>query len=391
MNTLSRSEFKILMEQQDSLCISIFLPTHRKAGIEMQQDQLRLRNLLREAEHLLLVRNIDTTQVEALLEPIAALFTEEEIWQHPDDGLAILRTPELLRYYQLPSHFKEQVRVGDHFYLKPLLPFLTSDGYFYILALSKKEIRLLEATCSQVREVNLPASVPANLAEAIKYDEAENVLQYHSSASTGTASKGGRQPVIFHGQGVGSDDEKQKILRYFQQIDRGLHEFFHDKTTPLVLAGVEFLLPIYREANTYPSLIPEGILGNPDKLRIKNETLCKQAWPIVESSVLKKRQDALAQFEEYKETDRASSNVSAIVPKAYMGCIESLFLAVDQEQWGTFDPATYTFHAHETAEPGDEDLLDLVASQTILYGGTVYATEQKNMPDKALLAAVYRY
>lgn len=391
MNTLSYSELKLLMEQQDSQCISIFLPTHRKAGVEMQQDPLRLRNLLREAERLLLVRNSDTTQIETLLEPIAALFTEQEIWQHPGNGLAILRTPEMFRYYQFPTSFKEQVVVDNHLYLKPLLPFLTSDGYFYILALSKKEIRLLEATCSHVREVHLPTSVPASLAEAMKYDESENLLQYHSSASTGTAGKGGRQPTIFHGQGVGTDDEKNKILRYFQQVDRGLHAFFHDKTAPLVLAGVEFLLPIYHEANTYPYLIPEGILGNPDKLRIRNETLCEQAWPIVESYVLKKRQDVLAQFEEYKGTDRASSNVSAIVPKAYMGGIESLFLAIDQEQWGSFDPATSTFHAHETAEPGDEDLLDLVATQTILHGGTVYATEQRNMPNNAILAAVYRY
>jgi hypothetical protein len=299
-NTLSRNELKLLMEQEGSPCISIFLPTHRKAGIDMQQDQLRLRNLLCEAERLLLVRTLDTTRIETFLKPIAALLTEAAIWQHPDDGLAILRTPTLFRSYQFPICFKEQVVVSHHLYLKPLLPCLENNGSFFLLALSKKEIRLLEATRSHVREIDLPSSIPTHLAEAMQYDEAENTLQYHSSASTGTMGKGGRQPIIFHGQGVGSDDEKQKLLHSFQQIDRDLHPLLHDKTTPLVLAGVEFLLPIYREANTYPYLIPEGILGNPDKLKINNETLCEQAWPIVESSVLKKRQEALAQFEEYK-------------------------------------------------------------------------------------------
>ena len=391
MNTLSRSELKVLMEQHNNPCISIFLPTHRMAGIEIQQDPLRLRNQLREAEHFLLVRNIDSTQIEALLEPIVALLTEGEIWQHPGDGLAILRSPDTFRYYQLPSSFKEQVVVGNHFYLKPLLPFLTSNGRFYILALSQKEIRLLETTHYSVKEVDLPEAVPTSLAEAMKYDEPENELEYHSSASGGTMGKGGRQPVIFHGQGVGTDDEKKNILRYFQQIDRGLHEIFHDETTPLVLAGVEFLLPIYREANTYPHLLAEGVPGNPDKLKVSDETLCEQAWPIVEPYVLKERQDALAQFEEYKDTDRASSNVSDIVPAAYYGRIDSLFIAIDQEQWGTFDPTTSTIHLHETAEPGDEDLLDLAATQTILHGGAVYAAERRIMPDKTLLAALYRY
>jgi hypothetical protein len=391
MNTLSRRELKGLMEYQNNPCISIFLPTHRQAGIEMQQDQLRLRNQLREAEHLLLASNIASTQIEALLEPIGAFITDQEIWQHPGDGLAILRSPEMFRYYQLPSSFKEQVIVGNHFYLKPLLPFLTSNGRFYILALSQKEIRLLEATHTSVKEADLPAAVPTSLAEAMKYDEPENELEYHSSASGGTIGKGGREPVMFHGQGVGTDDEKNNILRYFQQIDRGLHELFHDETAPLVLAGVEFLLPIYREANTYPHLLPEGVFGNPDKLKVRNETLREQAWSIVEPYVLKDRQEALAQFEEYKESDRASSNVSAIVPAAYSGRIDSLFLALDQEQWGTFDPTTSTLHLHEIAESGDEDLLDLVATQTILYGGAVYAAERRNMPDKTVLAAVYRY
>lgn len=391
MNTISRNELKGLMEEQSNPCISIFLPTHRKAGIEMQQDLQRLRNQLRETEYLLRARNIKSTQIEALLEPIVAFFTDKENWQHPGDGLAILRSPKTFCYYQLPSSLKERVMVSDHFYLKPLLPFLTSDGHFSILALSQNEIRLLEATHFSVKEVDLPASVPTSLAEAMKYDEPENEIEYHSSASGGTMGKGGRQPVIFHGQGVGTDDEKKNILRYFQHIDRGLHGIFHNKTTPLVLAGVEFLLPIYHEANTYPHLLPEGILGNPDKLKVKDETLREQAWPIVEPYVLKERQEALAQFEEYKETDRASSNVSAIVPAAYVGRIESLFLAFDQEQWGMFDPITSTLHLHETAEAGDEDLLDLVATQTILHGGAVYAVERRNMPDRTVLAVVYRY
>jgi len=154
---------------------------------------------------------------------------------------------------------------------------------------------------------------------------------------------------------------------------------------------VAFLLPIYHEANTYPHLLPEGVLGNPDRLKVRNETLCEKAWPIVEPFLLKQQYDALAQFEEYKDTDRASSNVSAIVPAAYYGRIESLLLSVDQEQWGTFDPKTLTIHMHETAEPGDEDLLDLAATQTILHNGAVYALERRNMPGHVLLAALYRY
>ncbi len=391
MNILSQSELKALMEQQSDPCISIFLPTHHKGGPEIQQDPIRFRNQLREAEYLLLARNIERTQVGALLEPVQLLLTDKQLWQHPSAGLAILRSSDTLYSYQLPFGCKEQVVVSNHFYLKPLLPFLTSDESFYILALGQNEIRLLAATHYSVKEVNLPSSVPSNLAEAIQYDEPENRLEYHSSASGGTIGKGGRQPAIFHGQGVGTDNVKTDILRYFQQIDRGLHEIFHDKMAPLVLAGVEFLLPIYHEANTYSHLLPAGVLGNSDKLKVRDETLCEKAWPIVEPFLLKKQYDALAQFEEYKGTDRASSNLSAIVPAAYYGRIECLLLSIEQERWGTFDPKTSTLHLRERAELGDEDLLDLVATQTLLHGGTVHVVERGNMPDQVLLAALYRY
>jgi hypothetical protein len=46
---------------------------------------------------------------------------------------------------------------------------------------------------------------------------------------------------------------------------------------------------------------------------------------------------------------------------------------------------------HQDPEPGDEDLLDLAAIQSILNGGTVYAVEPEQVPDHAPLAAVFRY
>ncbi len=390
MKTLSKSELKALMTYQSDPCLSIFLPTHRRAGPDMLQDPLRLKNLLHQAQGLLLAHTPESTQVEGFLKPIIALLTNQQIWKHPDEGLAILRSPDTFRCYQLPFSLKEQVMVSQHFYLKPLLPLFTADRSFYILALSQNEVRLLQATHFGVKEIALPESVPTSMASASKYDQPEPMLESHSSASTATRGKGGRRPMIFHGQGAGPANEKQIILHYFQQIDRGLHDLLHDEMAPLVLAGVEYLLPIYHEANTYPHLLPEGVPGNPERLKGRDEILREQAWSKVWPLVLKEQQDALAEFEEYKGTDRTSSNVSALVPAACYGQIESLFVALDQEQWGTFDPATYTLDLHETAASGDEDVLDLAARQTILHGGAVYALEQDHMPDKAVLAAIYR-
>ncbi len=385
LDRLSKESLQTLMEIRDGPCISLMMPTDR-TGVKGQQDQLSIRRLIREVESLVIARGqLHSAQVEHLLEPIRALVEDKQFWLHASDGLAIFRSRKEFRAYRLPSTFKEQVVVGDHFSLKPLLPLLTYDGRFYILALSQNAVRLLESTHYNVNEVRLPEQVPTSLADFLRYEERENDLQSHGSASVGTMGKGGRHPAIFHGQGVGIDD----ILRYFQHIDRGLHELLKDETAPLVLAGVEFLFPIYREANTYPHLLEQGIPGNPD--RLKAEVLREKAWAVVEPAVLQAQQEAAAQYRDFASTERASSNSSEVVPATYYGRVACLFIALDQEQWGTFDPVTDTLQIHQQAEPGDEDLLDLAATQTLLHGGSVYAIEQAQMPAEAPLAAVFRY
>jgi len=388
IDALSRRSLHTLLETKSNPCISLFLPTDR-TGVERQQDQLRIRRLIRETEHLLINQEqLRSAQVEDLLEPIRALLEDERFWLHASDGLTIFRSPEVFRASRLPASFKERVVVGDHFYLKPLLPLLTDDGSFYVLALSHNAVRLLACTHYGADELKLPEQVPASLAEFLKYEERENDLQSHSSASVGTLGKGGRHPAVFHGQGVGIDEGRDELLRYFQHIDRGLHTLLKEETAPLVLAGVEYLFPIYQQANTYPHLLEQGVAGNPDNL--KAETLRGKAWTLVKSTVLQAQQVA-ARYQELASSERASSNSSEIVPAAYYGRVESLFVAVDQELWGSFDPATETLQIHEQGEPGDEDLLDLAATQTLLHGGAVYAVEQAQMPAQAALAAVFRY
>jgi len=387
MEIPSIGELRALSERHNGPCISMFLPTHR-SGMETHQDPLRLRNHIRAAENRLLLDHLRTTQVEHLLQPIQALLEDESFWLHPGDGLALFRSPDTFRTYWLPSSFKEQVVVTDHFYLKPLLPFLSKDERFSILALSQNEVRLLQATHYSVRKVDLPAVVPGGLAEALTYDEPENELQYHSSSS-GVRGKGGRRATIFHGQGVGIDDSRADLLRYFQRVDRGLHELLRDEQAPLVLACVESLFPLYREVNTYPHLLDQGVPGNPDKLSA--ETLLRQAWAIMEPYLLLAREQAAARYREYTETGRASHNVREIIAAAFHGQVESLFIAIDQEQWGTFHPATNTLHVHRVARYHDDDLLDIAATQTLLHSGSVYAVGQAQVPGGELVAAVFRY
>jgi hypothetical protein len=368
------------------------MPTHR-AGPETQQDPIRLKNLIGQAEERLLAadhsrdqRGLRAPEAKARLEPASRLIQDSIFWQRQSDGLAIFVSAEVSYRYRLPLEFEELVVVADRFYLKPLLPLLSGDGRFYVLALSQDEVRLLLGTRYRVDEVDLEGA-PTSLAEALRFDDPERRLQFHT-ASGPSGGKGSR-PAMFYGQGAPSQDQKSDILRYFQKVDAGIQTVLASEQAPLILAGVDYLLPLYQEANTYPHLIGEGIEGNPDNLGA--EELQQRAWAVVQPRFLEEQEAAAERFKQFADTDRASDDLAEIVPAAYHGRVDALFVALDLRQWGTFDPEMNEVQLHDDAKPGVQDLLDLAAVQTLINGGRVYAVEAGQMPVPASLAALFRY
>ena len=380
MNVLTRNNLKLLMEIHQGPCVSIFMPMHR-SGPETQQDPIRFKNLLHEAEERLIPRSLPAPEARELLEPAQKLLQSSLFHQHQSDGLAMFLSLELFHCYLLPFVFKELVIVTDHFHIRPLLPLLSGDGRYYILALSQNKVRLLQGTHYNVNEVAL-ADVPKNLAETLRDDDSWKDLQMHSGISRGE----GKLSSVTHGYEV---DNKENIKRYFRRIDKGLHELVRDERAPLVLAGVDYLHPIYKEVNTYPHLMEDGIGGNPEGLSAKE--LHAQAWKVVRPYFLKAQQEAVDHYEQFISSGRASNRVRKIIPAAYHGRIELLFVVPDFQQWGTFDPSTDEIHLHRKEKTGDGDLLEFAAIQTLLNGGTVYVVEPEKMPDTGPLAAVFRY
>jgi hypothetical protein len=383
MDALSRDELKALMEQPVGGCVSLYMPTHR-AIPEAYQDPIRFRNLLNQAEERLMAGGMRAPEAKELLKPAQQLAGANDFWRHQSDGLALFLSPAGLRHYRLPVTCAELVVASDRFHLKPLLRLLSSDGRFFVLALSKNEVRLLEGTRDAVSEINLE-NVPSNLAQILQHYDFEKQLQFRSTASAAR----GRPAAAFHGHGAGTDEEKDKIRQYFRQVDEGLRELLKTERAPLVLAGVESLFPLYREVNSYPHLLAEGVTGNPDKLSARE--LHQQAWKLAQPQFLKGQQEAAARYSGLAGTGRASSDLKEVAVAAYGGRIESLLVATGVQRWGRFDPQQGALDLHEQAQPGDEEVLDFIALRTFLSGGDVYAVEPEQVPGGGPIAAVFRY
>jgi hypothetical protein len=386
MNVVTRVDLEALAECQVAPCVSLYQPTHR-AGPDTRsyarQDPIRFRNLLREAGGRLADSGVPDRETHEMLEPARRLLDDPRFWQYQGDGLAVFLTPGAMRTFRVPISFDELLVVAPRFHVKPLLPLLTCDGLFYVLALSQKQVRLLAGTRDHVSEIELPGA-PRSLAEALQHDEPERQLQSHTAAPAG----GARRAAIFHGQGAGIDHSKRDLLRFFQRVDRALVGLIRNGSVPLVLAAVDYLMPIYRAANTHPTLLADGITGNPEGLRA--DELHARAWPLVAPHFRRGREAATLRYQELKGTGRTANGVHEAVPAACDGRVDSLFVAVGVRVWGSFSGAARTVAVGDEGVP-NEDLLNLAAIHTVLNRGTAYAVPPAEMPDETPVAAILRY
>lgn len=390
MDLFSRDVLQNLAETRADVCVSIFMPTQRVEA-EFSQNPIRLKNLLREAKNQLAEDDTLKAAPEELLEPAVMLLENTPYWRGVSDGFAAFLTPSSAEFFRLPVNFDELVVTGNRFHVKPLFPLIAGNNRFYLLAVSQKNVRFFQGTHFSINPLNIDG-MPRSLADALYYDEPEKQLQHH----TAVKKSAGKDDTIYHGQGRQSEDQRSRpqdaLRRYFRQVDEALHDTLQDESAPLVLAGVEYYLPIYREANSYQHFIGDEIVtGNPDDLTPKE--LHNRAWEVVEPHFLEEQEQSVEAFNQqfFNGNGLASADLEEIVPAAAYGRVDALFVSIGSLQWGRFDEEQSTVELHEKRQPGDDDLLDLAAVYTYLHGGKVYALQQDNMPVDTDVAATFRY
>ena len=322
------------------------------------------------------------------MRPAEQWTTNEDFWQHQSDGLAIFLSRDLSQVHRLPFEFEERLIVAKSFHIKPLLPLLERGKKFYILALSLNNIKLFLATQDNMSEIEL--NIRSNIEEVLWMDNPQRHLEYHTASNMSGERQGHAGTAIFHGQSV-ADEEKTNILRFFHYVNQGLNELWEDKTIPMILAGVEYLLPIYRQVNSYRHLLKEEITGSPE--RQSPEELHRQAWKIVKPIFEAAQQQAADKFEQLhgQQSELATNDLKTTLKAATFRDIETLFVPLDRQKWGRYDLEHDRLKLVSEPKPEDQELLNFAATQTLLNAGRVFAVPQTEIPGNGELAATLRY
>ncbi len=403
MDFLDRETVTSLAGHQGWPSISIYLPTHR-AGSEKEQDRIRLKNLVRSACANLVATGMREPDAESFCAPARALVEDDTTWRSTSEGMAVFVSAEGARVVSTDTTLPEQSVVGDRFYLRPLMPALHGESHFFALALSKNGSRLFSCDRASIDQIDLP-DAPASIAEVTKYDVPEESLQ-HSSIHSGQAGIGGGRPTtqIYHGHGGEKDVDKIQSERYLRAVERAVSAALKDEhEAPLILMGVDYLVAMYRDLNTYPLIVSEQVLGATDEMtpHAVHAAASAALVPHFDSRL----DTALTELAEKGGSGLVSRDPVEIVAAAIAGRVKTIFLDDGIGPFGRFDRSRFGVEEvcadmprllRETADTEDAapdcgwDLVDLAAAETALHGGSIHAFVGESAPVHGV-AAVYRY
>lgn len=382
MTLVTRKKIDELAAAVGEPLVSLYLPTHRTTP-DNRQDPIRLKNLIARVEDQLVARGMRETTARDFLGPARQLLQDTHFWSHQADGLALFLSADDLKLHRVPIEVPELAVVSERFHLKPLLQLLSGDGRIFVLALSLRRIRLFEASRDSVRELDLH-DIPTSLLDVVGYDFEQRSLQFH----TGSGRRAGvGRGAVFHGHGEGRDDQETEVTRFLQVVAHGVESMLRNEHSPLVLAGVEYLTALFRQATSYPHLLERAIRGSPDHMTPLE--IHAMAWPAA------RREIARAEAEAARRCQEAAPGTSRDLPKvvqaAFEGRVDTVFVPVGVQHWGRFDEASHAAELHAEWQPGDRDLLDVVALQSLATGGEVYAVAPEEIPGGGEVAATLRY
>jgi hypothetical protein len=260
----------------------------------------------------------------------------------------------------------------------PLLFALSHDTRFHLLALSQHHVRLLHCTQQRV-ELEMARGFPVSLEAWMNTRRPDHVLASRSSAGPSVGAMKG----VVSGMSADREREDEYLRHFFIEVDKGVIGHLRSQAEPLVLAGVEYELAIYRRINSYSATLDQSVNGSPDG--VSDRTLHARAMEVVMSVYSEPVQKALADLHEFLGTARSSTDPRTVVQAAFQGRVMDLLIPANAEFRGTWNDAM------QDVEAGDEDLVNAAAVQTIRHGGSAFVLKETDMPVKTPMAALFRF
>jgi len=384
MNVLTPAHLTHLTLDQESPCLSLYLPTHSHHP-DNQADVILFRGLLRQAEQALLT-NHPADVVATLLAPLEALAEDEGFWNRSMQGLALFLAPGVSLTIGLPRTVKALVVVADSFHTKPLRRMLQSDDRYQVVGLNRNGIRLFEGCRDSIHELGVADGLSGGLDLAAGLDRSE------PNQSVASLGSGGGVGMPHHSGGGSDTVTDTDDDRYFRSVDRALLEkYSRPSGLPLILAALPEHHHRFHAVSHNPFLTAGGIKTHPDDLSF--DQLRDLAWKIIEPQYQARLAVLADDYAVAKSKGLGTDDLEQAAAAAVAGQVATVLLEADREIRGHIHAGTGNVHHADPAEVDEavDDLLDDLGQWVLKMGGRVMVVPAAQMPTTTGLAATLRY
>jgi hypothetical protein len=386
LTRLDGNETAFLASSGTGWKLSMYLPFD-KNWRESVEEKIQLRDLRREAKRSLDARGATALVQESLLAPIDSLIAAPDSARLAGEGLALFSSQEHTLALLLPNAPAPWVGIDTRFRLDGVLTQVYGRDRFHLLALSQHAVHLWDCDGVAMRAISLDG-IETDIRQTKHFEQTERQASVHTNSSGHHGHGRGDSGHFVSGPGDGKEAKKE-IEVFFRQIDHGIRARLAADDRPLVLAGVSYLLPIYRRVNTCASLVEDDLPGSPESLGSPAD-LHARANALMAERDRTDRNHAMGQFVENLARARSCAGYSDVVPCAFQRRLTHLFLARGRGQWGVFEPATGAVRVCDSYQPEAEDLGNLACAYAIQSRAKVYAFAPNEMRPETDIAGLVR-
>jgi len=339
--------------------VTIIMNTHRTFP-ENSKDSINLKNLISDTEKRILNEYGETNSKKILnnLKEFVSNFDHN----YNLDSLMIFVSSDFLEFIRLPVKVIDSVFIDNKFATKVLIRSMLQIQNYYILCISRKMIRLIEAAnesvVNEIKNDNFPIINDS-------YLESDDIRKAWANVHDNYAKE------------------------FFHIGDKLFNEYSNKNPNPVILAGDVRNISYYKEIANNINIIIGHIEGNYDETKVHE--IVKQAYSVVLNYVSHKQEKALEELDAAKKEKKLLTDINDIYAAAKEGRGLKLLAEKNYIQPAKIENSKIILKDNPSGSDINDDVINEIIELVINSKGNVMFMDINKLTEYNKIALIIRY
>lgn len=305
-------------------CVTLTLNTHRTLP-DNQKDPIVLKNLITEAENRL-KDQLDKKKVTLIVKNLRDL-SEQIDHSHNLDSLVVFANDVMAEFVRLPVKVVNRLIIDQNFATRDLIRALNRSTSYYILVISRRNARLIEAFNDKLIQ-EITDDFPIQNQDLVTNDKLKLSM---------------------------SQGQERLYEEFFNRVDKVLQSYVVKNAYPVILASEE------RNFHHFLKVSGGNIAGHINRNRDEEKAnhIVADAWPVMKSAILEMKKAELSHLQKAIDEQKYLSDISDIWQAVNDGRGDILFVRHDLIQAARISGRTVEL-VNKTQTNGAEVIDDIV-------------------------------